>query len=378
MPMRDRGLALIVALLWGLNFLAIRYGLDHFPPLFFGGLRFAVLAVPTMLFVRRPGVRWYWLVGYGLGFGTVQFAFLFIGMDVGMPTGLASLVLQASAPFTVLLGGLLLRERITARQVGGILLAVAGMAVIGWQRAQFAALLPVLLTLCGALGWAFGNLCSRQARPESPLRLTLWMSVVPPIPMFTLSLLFEGPTAGWDALRTVGEPGGLLALAGLAYVVGLATVVGTGIWTTLMSRHPAGVVAPFSLLVPVVGIATAWLVLREVPTTVELIAGVVVVVGVLLGIPPAPRAAGGAGTGATAAEGVGAGAAAGREARPVAATSTPEEVLAPTPAPAVGAPAVGAPAAGAPAAQAVSVVEPSEPAASAELPSPPASSAASS
>ncbi|ASO18947.1 O-acetylserine/cysteine efflux transporter [Actinoalloteichus hoggarensis] len=368
MPMRDRGLALIVALLWGLNFLAIRYGLDHFPPLFFGGLRFAVLAVPTMLFVRRPGVRWYWLVGYGLGFGTVQFAFLFIGMDVGMPTGLASLVLQASAPFTVLLGGLLLRERITARQVGGILLAVAGMALIGWQRAQFAALLPVLLTLCGALGWAFGNLCSRQARPESPLRLTLWMSVVPPIPMFTLSLLFEGPTAGWDALRTVGEPGGLLALAGLAYVVGLATVVGTGIWTTLMSRHPAGVVAPFSLLVPVVGIATAWLVLREVPTAVELIAGVVVVVGVLLGIPPAPRAAGGAEAGDPASAGVGAGTAAGRRVRPVA--PAPAAVLAPTPAQVAGAPVAEV----APVTEVAPVVESAESATSAELPSPPASS----
>ena len=114
MPPRDRLLAALVAVLWGANFLAIHVGLQHFPPLFLAALRFAVIALPTVLFVPRPQVRLRWLLGYGLGFGTLQFLFLFVAMDVGMPTGLASLVLQASAPFTVVLGAVLLRERLTA------------------------------------------------------------------------------------------------------------------------------------------------------------------------------------------------------------------------------------------------------------------------
>ena len=104
MPTRDRLLAAVVAVLWGVNFLAIHVGLQHFPPLFLAALRFAVIALPTVLLVPRPQVRLRWLLGYGLGFGTLQFLFLFVAMDVGMPTGLASLVLQASAPFTVVLG----------------------------------------------------------------------------------------------------------------------------------------------------------------------------------------------------------------------------------------------------------------------------------
>src|SRR4051794_33676304 len=159
MPSRDRLLAMFVAVLWGLNFLAIHAMLGHFPPLFAGALRFLVIAVPTVLFVPRPEVNLRWLIGYGLGFGTVQFAFLFIALNVGMPTGLAPLVLQASAPFTVLLGGVFLRERLSTRQLIGVLLAVAGMALIAWHRAEHAALLPVLLTLFGALGWAAGNIC---------------------------------------------------------------------------------------------------------------------------------------------------------------------------------------------------------------------------
>nr|WP_218888549.1 EamA family transporter [Saccharopolyspora hordei] len=274
---------MFVAVLWGANFIALDVGLGHFPPLFFAGLRFAVL-LPLLLFVPRPRVPWTWLVGYGLFFGALQFAFLFVAMRIGMPTGLASLVQQASAPFTVALAALLLRERISPLQVVGILTAVAGMVLIGWHRAQNAALLPVLVTVCGALSWAVGNLCARKANAPNPLHLTLWIAVVPPLPMFALSALFEGPTAGWEALASVAEsPTGWSALGGLAYTSLLATIVGSGLWTTLLGRYPASRVAPFSLLVPVVGFTLAWLVLGERPHPVELAAGAVVVTGVFLG-----------------------------------------------------------------------------------------------
>src|ERR1700716_1155731 len=129
MSTRDRLLAALVAVLWGGNFLAIHATLGHFPPLFAAGLRFAIIAVPAILFVPRPKGKLRWLIGYGLGFATGQSAFLFIAMNTGMPTGLASLVLQASAPFTVLLGAVFLRERVSGRQLAGITLAVAGMGV---------------------------------------------------------------------------------------------------------------------------------------------------------------------------------------------------------------------------------------------------------
>ncbi|MFR9729010.1 EamA family transporter [Saccharopolyspora sp. MS10] len=288
MTVRDRLLAGFVTVLWGVNFIALDFSLAQFPPLFFVGLRFAVIAVPTVLLVPPPDVRWRWLLGYGLGFGTVQFAFLFLALQAGMPTGLASLVLQASAPFTVLLGGVLLRERIRPVQALGIAIAVLGMAAIGWHRAQAAALLPVLLTLCGALGWAVGNLCNRRAQASNPLRLTLWMSIVPPLPMFALSALVEGPGTGWRAVAdSVNHATGWAALGALAFTALLATVLGSGLWTTLMARYPASTVAPFSLLVPVVGVSSAWLVLGERPHPLELAAGAVVVTGVLLGSRPA-------------------------------------------------------------------------------------------
>jgi O-acetylserine/cysteine efflux transporter len=285
-PARDRLLAVLVAVVWGLNFPAIAVALEQFPPFFLVALRFVVIAVPTLLFVPRPRVPVRWLVGYGMGFGVLQFLFLFLAMDTGMPPGLASLVLQSSAPFTVVLAGLLLHERLTVRQVAGVGLAVTGLAGIAVHRAGLdggAALLPVLLTLCAGLGWAFGNLCNRQARTDEPFRLMLWMTVVPPAPMLLMSLALEGPAEVARSFTGLGERQGLLALGGLAFTVLIATLLGSGIWTALMARHPSSTVAPFSMLVPVVGIGSSWLLLDDATSWPEIALGAVVLAGVLLG-----------------------------------------------------------------------------------------------
>lgn len=282
MPVRHRLLAVLVAILWGANFIAIHASLEVFPPFLCSALRFGLLAVPTILFVPRPEVPTRWLVGYGVGFGILQFAFLYLAMDAGMPTGLASLVLQSSAPFTVVLGAMLLGERLTGRAGTGVAVAALGMAVVGSQRLSAdAGMLPFVLTLLAGLGWAFGNLASRLAAAPRPLHMTMWMTVVPPIPMLLLSLAVEGPDRIGTALADSLTVAALPAWLGLAYTTVVATVIGSGIWTWLMARHSAGTVAPFSMLVPVTGLALAWLVLAEVPTPLELGGGVLVVGGVL-------------------------------------------------------------------------------------------------
>ncbi|WP_335990655.1 EamA family transporter [Glycomyces sp. MUSA5-2] len=283
MPVRHVLLAMAVAVMWGLNFIAIDASLQHFPPMFLVALRFALIAIPTVLLVKRPDVPLRWLIGYGFGFGVLQFLFLYWGLAAGMPTGLASLVLQASGPFTMLLGATFLRERVSGPQLLGILVAVGGLAVVGWQRAEHASVIPFLLTLAGALGWAIGNVANRQARAANPLHLTLWMSVVPPLPMLALALVVEGPSRIAFSLTDYSDPGALAAVLGLLYTVLVGTVVGSGLWTWLMSRHPAGVVAPFSMLVPVTGMTAAWLILGETVTLPEALGGVLVVGGVLLG-----------------------------------------------------------------------------------------------
>ena len=281
MPIRHVLLALTVALLWGLNFLAIHLSLQQFPPLFLVALRFAVLAVPTLVLVPRPDVPLRWLIGYGLGFGTLQFFGLYLGMAAGFPAGLASLVLQSSAPFTVLLGALLLHERLGPRRAVGVSVAVAGLLVVGLARGGLDGWAPFLLVVLGGFGWALGNIASRQARSEKPMHLVLWMTVIPPLPMLALSLTVEGPEQIAHSLTTAFTAAAVPAWLGLLYTITAGTVIGSAVWVWLMARHPASTVAPFSLLVPVVGILTAWAALGEVPLQGEILGGVLVIGGVL-------------------------------------------------------------------------------------------------
>ncbi|MBO0610292.1 EamA family transporter [Myceligenerans salitolerans] len=286
MPLTHRLLAFSVALMWGLNFIAINASLQQFPPFMLVALRFAVVAIPTLLLVPRPQVPARWLIGYGLGFGTLQFLFLYWGMAAGFPTGLASLVLQSSAPFTVLLGATVFRERVSGRQLAGLAVATAGLAVVGWQQAQAAAFAPFLLVIAGGFGWAIGNVSNARAmsgvsqRPD-PLHVTLWMSVVPPVPMALLSLAVEGPAV--IARSFTPGPELVPALVGLAYTVVIGTLLGSGIWTWLMARHPAGMVAPFSMLVPVVGLSASALLLGEELGVPQLTGAALVIAGVLWG-----------------------------------------------------------------------------------------------
>lgn len=283
MPFRHVLLAVLAAALWGGNKLAIHYSLEQFPPLLLVVMRFLPLALIAVALVPWPRVRVKHLLLFGLGTGTVQLLGLYLGLAAGFPVGLAALVLSAAAPFTVLLGRLFLGEKLSARSAGGVGLALVGLGLVGAARGEPTALIPFLLVVLGALGWAFGNLAARQARTSRPAALVMWMSVVPPIPMLAASLLLEGPEEVVDALATSGTAEAIPAWLGVGYTILLGTVMAPVIWVWLMRRHPAGAVAPYSLLVPVVGMLAAWAALGEEPQPAELAGSALVLAGVVFG-----------------------------------------------------------------------------------------------
>jgi O-acetylserine/cysteine efflux transporter len=269
MPVRHVLLAVAVAVVWGVNFVVIHVGLADFPPLLFVALRFTLVAFPAVLFVRRPAVPWRSVVAVGLFLSAGQFGLLFVAMDQGLPAGLASLVLQVQVLFTIGLAVLLLGERPRRLQVLGALIALGGIAVIALGRGGNVPLGALLLSVGAAASWGVGNICTRRAQADDPVALLVWSSLIPPLPLAGLSLaLGEGaPSIG---------VGGVLAVL---YVVGGATIFGFGSWVWLMRRHSASRVVPFALLVPVAGIASAWIALGEQPNTAELIGAGVVLTG---------------------------------------------------------------------------------------------------
>ncbi|TDD73627.1 EamA family transporter [Actinomadura rubrisoli] len=295
-------LATLIAAIWGFNFVPIKVALDDFSPLLLAAVRFTAAALPAVFFVRRPPVpvRWLWLIGVPLGVG--QFALLFIGIRMGMPAGLASVVLQIQAIFTALFAGVLLRERLTGRQIAGMVIAFAGVALLAAAQAEGGGTVTgFLVCLAGAASWGLANIGMRRmnqeaGEPVDAFGFMVWMSLIPPVPLFALSLVFEGPGAVPDAVDRLSFAG----VASVAYIAYLSTLVGFGVWGWLMRRYEASTVAMYSLLVPPFGLASAALLLDEPVDGTRLLGAALIISGVAAGsirrrprvpieIPPAPE-----------------------------------------------------------------------------------------
>ncbi|MFT0633805.1 EamA family transporter [Pseudomonas sihuiensis] len=280
MTPKDLLLALLVIVVWGLNFVVIKVGLHGMPPMLMGALRFMLAAFPAILFVRRPQVPLRWMLAYGMTISVGQFAFLFYAMYVGMPAGLASLVLQSQAFFTLFFAALFLGERLRGSNLFGLLVAASGLVLIGLQGGQAMTLAGFALTIAAASMWALGNVVTRKLGKVNLVGLVVWGSLIPPLPFLALSLWLEGPELISQSLRTFS----LDSLLVLAYLAFGATILGYGLWSRLLSRYPASQVAPFSLLVPVVGISSSALLLGERLGSLQMVGAALVMAGLLINV----------------------------------------------------------------------------------------------
>lgn len=262
---QDALLALAVILVWGVNFVVIRLGLDVLPSLFFAFLRFLFVLVPACFFLPRPRIPLKWIVLYGLALGLIQFGLLFIAMRGMISPGLASLVVQMQVFFTVAIAMWRQGEKIAAHQVAAFALALAGMAVIAAHNGHGTSIAGLVLTLGAGLGWAISNQAAREASRAAQaagvtlnmLALVVWGSLFAVPPLLALSLLVEGPAAIAHGLAQAG----IGTWVAVAYQSFGNTIFGYGVWAILLSRYPAATVSPLSLLVPVVGFAASavWL-----------------------------------------------------------------------------------------------------------------------
>ncbi|MDB5536384.1 MAG: acetylserine transporter [Devosia sp.] len=280
LSVRDLLLALLVVAIWGVNFVFIRWGVEAVPPLFLTGLRYLCAAVPAVFFVKRPKVGLTIIITYGLAIGFAQFGLLFTAIKLGMPAGLASLVIQVQAFFTIALALVFLGEKLNRYQALGALVAIVGIVAIASERFEVTALVPLLMVVLAAFFWGVANIASKKAGQIDMLSFVVWGSLVPILPLFALSLVVEGPTAiiasmtGID-MRTIF----VIAFNGYA-----ATILGFGLWSYLLARYPASLIAPFSLLVPVAGIASTIVLLGETVSTLEILGSLLVFIGLLLNV----------------------------------------------------------------------------------------------
>ncbi len=280
MNRRDRALIVLVTVVWGLNFVVIDWGMAGIPPLLFLALRFVVVSLPAVLLVPRPAARWSVVALVGLFMSLGQFGFLYLSIAAGLSPGLAALVLQAQVVLTILIAAAALRQPPTRTQAVGVGVGALGLVLVGLGRGGEKPLLALVLCLLAALSWAVGNVISRASGVTGGLSLTVWSALVVPVPALVGSLLLDGPAAVGGALVGLSWQ----ALAATAYTAILASLVGYGIFNTLLSRNAPSAVVPWILLVPPVAMLSAWVLVGDPPSGSELLGGIVMLLGVLVAL----------------------------------------------------------------------------------------------
>lgn len=268
----DGAVLVLVAFVWGFNFVVIAVGLDSFPPLLFSALRFLICAFPAVLILPRPDIPWRDLIALGIVLGTLLFGFLFVGIHVGVPPGLASLLMQTQVFFTLILSVALLGERPRALNWAALAVGFGGIALIASEQTRAGSGLALVLVLSGALSWGVANVMMKRLPRVNMLHLMVWISLVPPIPLVALSLVVDGP--GTIAAALAGFD--LSGMAAVLYTGLVSTILAYGIWGRMLQRYPTAVVTPFALLVPIFGLGSAVIALGERYTERDIAAGILV------------------------------------------------------------------------------------------------------
>ena len=269
---RDLLAALAVVFIWGINFVITKFALRDFTPFQLGAARYAIALIPFVFFIKPPRVHWKWVVLYGLFQGVGQFGLMFIAIQVGLTTALGSVLLQTQVFFTAFFGFVLLRESVSRQLQLGLVLAALGLVCFvlnfvmpGTGGSGASTPVGFALILCSAAMWAASNIVVRHMQKERPdysaIALIVWSSAVAILPFMALSYFFDAEAVRWHWISARWT-----SWLSVVYLSWMATLVGYGLWTILLKRHPANKVAPFSLGVPVIGLATGMIVLGEVIT----------------------------------------------------------------------------------------------------------------
>jgi len=269
----DISLAVLVAVIWGLAFVASRIALDEFSPPLMTALRFAIAAVPC-LFVRRPDISWPLLIAISSTLFLGQFLAQAFAIADGVPVGLSSVIVQSQALFTIGLAAILFGELPTRMQTIGIAIATVGLLMIcGTVGYDFSLGAFAIIMIC-PISFAIGNLLLRRAQDVRMFDLFAWLCLVAAVPLFALTLVADGPQTTWHALSH-------MSLTGLVCIIvlgGISTSIAYWLWGRLLRDYTAAQVVPFALLVPFVGSAASSIAFGETFGPLRL-TGMITVVG---------------------------------------------------------------------------------------------------
>ncbi|EKN3609094.1 EamA family transporter [Yersinia enterocolitica] len=280
MKLTDFLIALLITAIWGVNFSIIKLGLITADPLILAGIRFTLCALPAVFFIKKPDTSWRYIIGYGLLFGIGLWGIVNLGIKAGVSAGIASLVLQFGAFFTMVLGAFLFHENLSKYQYIGIIVALLGLTSIIFISDGSVTFIGLALVLCGAVVWGLVSIIIKKSDTKQVFSFLVWSSLFSPIPLFILSYLFNGPS-GFTELAIHFNTTTLFSILFQVYP---NTLFAYWVWNSLLTKYPVSVVAPLSLLVPIFGMLGSVMIFNESIPSGKIIAMVFIISGLIIGL----------------------------------------------------------------------------------------------
>ncbi|WP_432322965.1 EamA family transporter [Yersinia enterocolitica] len=280
MKLTDFLIALLITAIWGVNFSIIKLGLITADPLILAGIRFTLCALPAVFFIKKPDTSWRYIVGYGLLFGIGLWGSVNLGIKAGVSAGIASLVLQFGAFFTMVLGAFLFHENLSKYQYIGIIVALLGLTSIIFISGGSVIFIGLALVLCGAIVWGLVSIIIKKSDTKQVFSFLVWSSLFSPIPLFILSYLFNGPS-GFTELAIHFNTTTLFSILFQVYP---NTLFAYWVWNSLLTKYPVSVVAPLSLLVPIFGMLGSVMIFNESIPSGKVIAMIFIISGLIIGL----------------------------------------------------------------------------------------------
>jgi O-acetylserine/cysteine efflux transporter len=273
-------MSLIVAFIWGTNFVAIKMSLESVEPIALIVLRFIATLIPAVFLIKRPSLPWKDIAILSLFQWIGQFVFLFLGMAMGVQPGIASLLMQSQSIFTIVWSIAFFHHKPLKGELVGLACAIGGISLIAYERYEGGSVWGFLLLILGGISVSIANiLFSRiKANDDHPLSLIVWTSVFVPVPLYLLSAWMEGPLAVWEGLQQMTMRSGVA----LGYTVFFSTLVAATLWAILLRRYSPSLVVPFTVLIPVFAMGSSTLILDEQFSFLSLWASGLILLGLVI------------------------------------------------------------------------------------------------
>lgn len=278
MSNKDFIIAIAITFMWGINFSFIKLGLGSLNPFMLAGLRFFLCAIPLVFFIKKPDVKFIYIVLYGLFLGVGLWGVLYLGMHFGISAGVASIVLQLGVFFTVILSYIILKEKIDIYNKIGFVLALIGVLIVFLVTDGTVTVLGMAFVILSAVSWALLNIILKKAKTKDVFAFLIWSTLFPPIPLFLLAYFMQGDIVFINFFENIDTK----AIISIAFQVYPTTILGYWVWNSLLTKYPVSIVSPLSLLVPIFGLLGSFVFFHEEIGIYKIVASLIILLGLVI------------------------------------------------------------------------------------------------